>query len=75
MAQTLGALEPVHPNTGHHLGYSCCLTGSDVTAVNTTEKLFTEGDTGRLEFSSNDWEPFQELIILCCSLSKLKLKS
>lgn len=73
MAQTLDVLEPAHHNVGNNLVYSCCLMGSDVTAVNTTEKLFTEGNTGRLEFWSDGWEPFQVLIILCCSLSKLKL--
>lgn len=39
-----------------------------------SRKAVTTGNIQRLDFRSNDWEPFQVLIILlCCSLSKLKL--
>lgn len=35
----MGVLEPALPSVGSHLVYSSSLMGSDVTAMNTAEKL------------------------------------
>lgn len=38
----MGVLEPAHPSAGNHFVDSCSFMGSDVTAMNTTEKLSLE---------------------------------
>lgn len=42
ITELMGVLEPTHSTVGNQLVYSSSLMGSDVTAMNTTEKLSLE---------------------------------
>lgn len=72
ITKLMGVLEPTHSPVGNQLVYSSYGIRCDSNEHN--RKAVTWGNIQRLDFRSNDWESFHVLIILlCCSLSKLKL--